>query len=188
MEYLRQVTTGCTKLSDHPMVNLDTSTTPRHSCPSAITARYRSVSYSASLVLPESPPYSRRRSPLIIAARSQSQTSCIIISSLRRLTNDNACYCIHLASKNSPPYTSLTCRLMPSRVPRSSIAQAAATSARALASEVGGQVFRRNLLEQFGLVEPRLDQGPNGGEEVRGLEREVSNSSEMIAVILTLMM
>jgi hypothetical protein len=91
---------------------------------------------------------------------------------------------------------------MPSRVPRSSIAQTAATSARALASEVGGQVFGRDLLEQFGLVvfpqdgdfgdgdlvEPRLDQGPNGGEEVRGLEREVSNSSEMIAVILTLMM
>jgi hypothetical protein len=91
---------------------------------------------------------------------------------------------------------------MPSRVPRSSIAQAAATSARALASEVGGQVFRRNLLEQFGLVvfpqdgdfgdsdlvEPGLDQRPDGGEEVGSLEREVSDSSKMIAVALTLMM
>lgn len=72
------------------------------------------------------------------------------------------------------------------RVPRSGIAQAAASNTRALASEIGGQVFGRDLLEQFGLVvfpqdgdfgdgdlvEPRLDQGPDGGEEVRGLRRE----------------
>lgn len=75
-------------------------------------------------------------------------------------------------------------RLLPSRVPWSGIAQTAATSARALASEIGGQVFGRDLLEQFGLVvfpqdgdfgdgdlvEPGLDQGPDGGEEVWSLK------------------
>ena len=79
---------------------------------------------------------------------------------------------------------------MPSRVPRSCIAQAAAAGARALASEVGGQVFGRDLLEQFrlvafpqdgdfgdgDLVEPGLDEGPDGGEEVGSLKRGTSVS------------
>jgi hypothetical protein len=66
------------------------------------------------------------------------------------------------------------------RIPRPGIAQTAPSSARALAAEIGRQVFRGDLLEQFGLVvfpqdgdfgdgdfvEPGFDEGPDGGEEV----------------------
>lgn len=88
------------------------------------------------------------------------------------------------------------------RIPGSRIAQTASTGAGTLAAEIGRQVFGGDLLEQFGLVvfpqdgdfgdgdfvEPGFDEGPDGGEEVGGLEEASDKCKCNRAEGLTLMM
>lgn len=76
-------------------------------------------------------------------------------------------------------------------VPRTSIAQAAPSRAFTGSTQLGGQVLFGDLLDEFrleafaedrnlgdgDLVEPRLDERPDGGEEVGGLEGSSSSVS-----------
>jgi hypothetical protein len=87
-------------------------------------------------------------------------------------------------------------------VPRTSIAQAAPARAFTRSTQLGGQVLFGDLFDEFrlealaedrdlgdgDLVEPRLDERPDGGEEVGGLESSsssVSRSSRMLVRIET---
>jgi hypothetical protein len=83
-------------------------------------------------------------------------------------------------------------------VPRTSIAQAAPSRAFTGSTQLGGQVLFGDLFDEFrlealaedrdlgdgDLVEPRLDERPDGGEEVGGLESSSSSVSSLSRALI----